>query len=321
MNLYLDFDTLILDFYSNNLFYLLLFSFQIDILLWPLELLTRPVFFRSRWFSMNATVDTVGQSYVTLVRCLFPRHSREDSIQMRGFGLLSWLLVRNTSRYTKYAGGLFNCMCDHTVSSGKPKVTSHSAFLLAHYIIPAARWRNAVKDCPRKIRTCAHVVLSTLGIHPRRTRSASNLFIGNFADNRCSIKLPPLRTCSREYLHSMYKLMARHASSRLTDSVAALADHKNPTVGSEFIWPRLVNDLPRFVSNCWHVSSEAHVTVERLKFLWAREEHDNLDVSPAAAFSFYREDDCWNGLIRKSRGLCCRRTLDELQFIRKAYRI
>lgn len=95
--------------------------------------------------------------------------------------------------------------CATTVSSGNPKVASHSAFLLAHYIIPAARWRNAVKDCPRKINTCAHVVFSTLGIHPRRMRSALNLFIGNFADNRCSIKLLPRRTCSREYQHTMHK--------------------------------------------------------------------------------------------------------------------
>lgn len=210
----------------HDLCYLLLFILQINILFWSLEFLTRQAVSFSSALIFHECDETIGQTFVTLVWCLFTSHSREHlpKIQSKceAFGLLSWLLVGNTARFTKYARAC-STGCATTVSSSNPKVASHSAFLLAHYIIPAARWRNAVKDCPRKIRTCAHVVLSTLGIHPRRTRSASNLFIGNFADNRCSIKLPPLRTCSREYLHSMHKLMARHASSRLTDSVAALS--------------------------------------------------------------------------------------------------
>jgi len=228
-----------------NLFYLLLFIVEIDTLLWSFKFLTlQPVFFVRVDFPWMRRGDRADfhDTCAMLISEPLSRTSLEDSIQMRSFELLSSsrLLVGNIALYV--CTGLFNCICDRTVSPGNPKSSIALCIFIGALHYP--RWPMAVrrvKDCPRKIHTCAHVALSTLGIHPRRTRNASNLFIGNFADNRCSIKPPPRRTCSREYRHSMHKLMTRHASSRLKDSVAVprhrvdtLADRKNPTTRSLF---------------------------------------------------------------------------------------
>lgn len=115
---------------------------------------------------------------------------------------------------------------------------------------------------------------------------------------------------ARGYLRSMHKLMTRHASSRLTDSVAGtLADCRSTDeVLEDSLFGRIIKTCS--VSNCWRVSS-----------LYSREIKVSLTEENVAWFMIrssrciyikrsHLSQDYWSGLIGELRSLCCH--LDEL---------